>query len=82
VRETLFDLLADPKYLGAQPGMVAALRTWSQTLVRHPHVHCLVTGGGLTSGGHWRAVRQGFLLPARVVMAVFRGKMLAAIPYG
>jgi hypothetical protein len=79
VRETLFDLLADPKYLGAQPGMVAALRTWSQTLVRHPHVHCLVTGGGLTSGGHWRAVRQGFLLPARVVMAVFRGKMLAAI---
>jgi Putative transposase len=59
--------------------MVAALHTWSQTLVLHPHVHCLVTGGGLTSDGHWRAVRQGFLLPARVVMAVFRGKMLAAI---
>jgi Putative transposase len=69
----------DAKYLGAQPGMVAALHTWSQTLVLHPHVHCLVTGGGLTSDGHWRAVRQGFLLPARVVMAVFRGKMLAAI---
>src|SRR6267143_810169 len=46
VRETLFDLLADPKYLGAQPGMIAALHTWSQTLVLHPHVHCLVTGGG------------------------------------
>ena len=66
-------------YLGAQPGMIAALHTWSQTLVLHPHVHCLVTGGGLTSDGHWRAVRQGFLLPARVVRAVFRGKMLAAI---
>jgi hypothetical protein len=79
VRETLFDLLADAKYLGAQPGMIAALHPWSQTLVLHPHVQCLMTGGGLTSEGHWRAVRQGFLLPARVVMAVLRGKMLAAI---
>jgi hypothetical protein len=79
VRETLFDLLVDAKYLGAQPGMIAALHTWSQTLVLHPHVHCLVTGGGWTPEGHWKAIRNGFLLPARVVMAVFRGKMLAAI---
>jgi Putative transposase/Transposase zinc-binding domain len=79
VRETLFDLLADPKYLGAQPGMIAALHTWSQTLVLHPHLHCLVTGGGLTPDGHWKAVRNGFLLPARVIMAVFRGKMLGAL---
>jgi hypothetical protein len=78
-RDTLSDLLADPKYLGAQPGIIAALHTWSQTLVLHPHVHCLVTGGGLSPAGHWVAVRNGFLLPARVVMAVFRGKMLAAI---
>jgi len=48
-------------------------------LVLHPHVHCLVTGGGLTPTGQWVAVRHGFLLPARVMMAVFRGKMLAAI---
>jgi hypothetical protein len=79
VRDTLSTLLADPKYLGAQPGILAALHTWSQTLVLHPHVHCLVTGGGLTPDGQWKAVRQGFLLPARVVMAVFRGKMLDAI---
>jgi len=79
VRDTLGTLLADPKYLGAQPGILAALHTWSQTLVLHPHVHCLVTGGGLTVDGQWKAVRNGFLLPARVVMAVFRGKMLAAI---
>src|SRR4030095_932072 len=79
VRDTLGTLLADPKYLGAQPGILAALHTWSQTLVLHPHVHCLVTGGGLTASGDWQAVRQGFLLPARVVMAVFRGKMLDAI---
>src|SRR5215475_6690453 len=79
VRETLCTLLADPQYLGAQPGILAALHTWSQTLGLHPHVHCLVTGGGLTPTGQWRAVRNGFLLPARVVMAVFRGKMVDAI---
>ena len=45
----------------------------------HPHLHCLVTGGGLTPAGQWVAVRHGFLLPMRVVMAVFRGKMVAAI---
>ena len=79
VRDTLWTLLADPQYLGAQPGILAALHTWSQTLVLHPHLHCLVTGGGLTPDGRWLAVRNGFLLPARVVMAVFRGKMLDAI---
>jgi hypothetical protein len=79
VRDTLTDLLADPKYLGAQPGMIAALHTWSQTLVLHPHVHCLVTGGGRSPEGSWVAVRNAFLLPARVVMAVFRGKMLDAL---
>src|SRR5437867_5038664 len=79
VRDTLGTLLADPKYLGAQPGILAALHTWSQTLVLHPHVHCLVTGGGLTSDGAWKAVRHGFLLPARVGMAVLRGKRLAAM---
>jgi hypothetical protein len=79
VRDTLGALLADPKYLGAQPGILAALHTWSQTLVLHPHVHCLVTGGGRTAEGQWKAVRHGFLLPVRVVMAVFRGKLLAAL---
>jgi hypothetical protein len=79
VRDTLVDLLGDPQYLGAQPGIITALHTWSQTLVLHPHVQCLVTGGGVTPAGQWVAVRHGFLLPVRVVMAVFRGKMLAVI---
>jgi hypothetical protein len=79
VRDTLGTWLADPKDLGAQPGILAALHPWSQTLVLHPHVHGLVTGGGLSPDGRWVAVRHGFLLPARVVMAVFRGKRLAAI---
>jgi hypothetical protein len=82
VRETLGELLGDAKYLGGQAGIIAALHTWSQTLVFHPHVHCLVTGGGLTDEGQWRAVRHGFLLPVRVVMAVFRGKLLAALREG
>jgi len=79
VHETLDELLGDAKYLGACPGLIAALHTWSQTLVLHPHLHCWVTGGGLTDEGHWHPVRHGFLLPVRVVMAVFRGKLLAAM---
>jgi hypothetical protein len=75
---TLSELLGDGKYLGATPGMLAALHTWGQTLVLHPHLHCLVTGGGW-DGETWRAVRNGYLLPARVVMPVFRGKLLAAL---
>jgi hypothetical protein len=82
VHETLDQLLGDEKYLGARPGIIAALHTWSQTLLLHPHLHCLVTGGGLTDAGHWRPVRNGFLLPVRVVMAVFRGKLLAALRQG
>jgi len=76
--DTLSELLGDPQYLGATPGMIAALHTWGQTLVLHPHLHCLVTGGGW-DGAQWRAVRNGYLLPARVVMPVFRGKLLAAL---
>ena len=79
VHATLAELLGDAKYLGACPGMTAALHTWSQTLVLHPHLHGLVTGGGLTEAGQWRPVRNGCLLPVRVVMALFRGKLLAAI---
>ena len=75
---TLRELLADPRYLGATPGMSAALHTWGQTLVLHPHLHCLVTGGGLANAT-WKAVRNGYLLPARVVMPVFRGKLLDAV---
>jgi len=74
----LSELLGDPKYLGATPGMIAVLHTWGQTLVLHPHLHCLVTGGGW-DGEQWRAVRHGYLVPARVVMPVFRGKLLAAV---
>jgi hypothetical protein len=60
-------------------GIVAALHTWSRTLAFHAHVHCLVSGGGLTVRGQWRAVRRGYLLPVAVGRALFRGKVLGAI---
>ena len=82
VHDTLCELLGDGKYLGARPGIIATLHTWSQTLLLHPHLHCLVTGGGLSAAGEWVAVRNGFLLPMAVVMALFRGKLLAAIRQG
>jgi hypothetical protein len=75
---TLSELLGEPKYLGATPGMIAAVHTWGQTLVLHPHLHCLVAGGGW-DGATWRAGRTGYLLPARGGMPVFRGKFLAAV---
>jgi Putative transposase/Transposase zinc-binding domain len=79
VHDTLVELLGDAKYLEARPGIIATLHTWTQTLLLHPHLHCLVTGGGLNEAGHWVAVRNGYVLPMRVVMALFRGKLLAAL---
>lgn len=81
-QETLFELLEDPKYLGATVGVIAALHTWGQTLIWHPHIHCLVTGGGLTREGAWLGVKNGYLLPVRVVRAVFARKVLEAIRAG
>jgi hypothetical protein len=63
--------------LGATPGTIAVLHTWSQTLLFHPHLHCIVTGGGLDAGRkRWVASRPGFLVPVRVLSKVFRGKLL------
>lgn len=82
VHDTLCELLGDSKYLGARAGIIATLHTWTQTLLLHPHIHCLVTGGGQHGSGQWVAVSNGFLLPMRVVMALFRGKLRAAIRQG
>jgi len=63
--------------LGMTPGTIAVLHTWSQTLAFHPHVHCIVTGGGLSSAhAHWTASRPKFLVPVRKLSKVFRGKLL------
>ena len=78
-RDTLMELLEDKKYLNATPGIVMALHTWGRNLSLHPHVHCLVSGGGLSKAQQWKAVENQFLLPIKVVKSVYRGKMLAHI---
>ncbi len=76
---TLRTIAADPKHLGAEIGFVSVLHTWSQELRHHPHVHCVVPGGGLRPDGTWVACRPGFFLPVRVLSAMFRGKFVAAL---
>lgn len=73
--ETLHDVCE--RRLGALPGTIAVLHTWTQTLAFHPHIHCIVTGGGLNqSRDRWIGCRRGFLVPVRVLSRVFRGKLL------
>lgn len=74
--ETLLELADNPKHLGARIGFIAVLHTWGQSLMDHPHVHCVVTGGGL-SETNWVASRKGFFIPVRVMSSLFRGKFLA-----
>jgi len=78
--ETLQQIAADPKHLGAEIGFLAVLHTWGQNLDHHPHVHCVVPGGGISpDGSRWIACRPGFFLPVRVLSIVFRGKFLALL---
>jgi hypothetical protein len=77
---TLLEVAADAKHLGAEVGILAVLHTWGQTLALHPHVHCVVTGGGLAPDeGRWVAGRADFFLPVRVLSRVFRGKFLGGL---
>jgi predicted Zn-ribbon and HTH transcriptional regulator len=78
--DTLLQLAADPKRLGAQIGFTAVLHTWGQNLLFHPHLHCVVTGGGLASDAdRWISARPGYLLPVRALSRLFRGKFLAGL---
>ena len=85
--ETLREVAANPKRLGAQIGVLMVLHTWGQNLHHHPHVHCVVTGGGLSCNARgevdasprWMSCRRGFFLPVRILSRVFRGKFLAGL---
>ncbi len=70
--DTVRLVAADPQHLGAETGMIAILHTWGQTLTHHPHIHCLVPGGGLASDGRWIGCRPGFFLPVRVLSRLYR----------
>jgi hypothetical protein len=72
----LMKLAADPHYVGGLIGVLAVLHTWSRTLTYHPHVHCLVPGGGLSADGHWRPARKGYLVPVKALSPIFRGIFL------
>ena len=71
--QTLRTIAADPKHLGAEIGFIAVLHTWGQNLLHHPHLHCVVPGGGISlDGKRWIACRPGFFLPVRVLSRLFR----------
>jgi hypothetical protein len=80
----VLELAADPKHLGAQPGLTAVLHTWGQTLTLHPHLHVMATGGGLSCDRKgrvdeqpcWKSCRRGFFLPVRALSRLFRGKFI------
>lgn len=76
--ETLLEVAANPEHLGAKIGVLAILHTWTQTLLHHPHIHCIVPGGGISPDGtQWVKSRDDFFLPVRVLSSLFRGKFLA-----
>ena len=76
--QTLRAIAADPKHLDAEIGFIAILHTWGQNLLHHPHLHCVVPGGGISADGQrWIACRPGFFLPVRVLSRLFRRLFLA-----
>jgi len=72
--EALQKLALDPRFIGGRIGMVGVLHTWTRALVYHPHVHYIVTGGGLTQDGRWKAAREEFLVPVKALSPIFRAK--------
>lgn len=77
VSETLKELARDPKHLGAEIGLIALLHTWTQTLLDHPHVHCIVPGGGLSlDRRRWSSSKKDFFISVKVLSRKFRGKFL------
>jgi hypothetical protein len=78
VAETLLTIAADPKRLGAKIGITAVLHTWGSSLVHHPHIHCIVTGGGINQD-RWTKCRPNFFLPVKVLGARFRNRFLKAL---
>ena len=78
--ETLTAIAADPEHLGADIGITAVLHSWGQNLHHHPHVHCIVPGGGISPDGkRWIACKRGFFLPVRVLSRLFRRLFLQGL---
>lgn len=80
-RGSLLALCADARHLGAMPGLLMALHTWGRNLSQHPHLHCLVTAGGLDAADTWQDTRRKFLLPVEPLRQAFRGRLLSALQH-
>ncbi len=74
VKETLFQVLADPKHMGALPGLHMALHTWNRAVLYCPHLHVLITGGGLAADGTWKSARRRDLISTDVLRQIFKAK--------
>jgi hypothetical protein len=78
--DSIIEIARDPRYVGATVGVLAVLHTWTQQLIYHPHVHCLVTGGGVSDDGrHWHPARNGYLVPVQALAKLVCGKLRAAL---
>ena len=82
--QTLRSFAKDEKYLGARPGIIAVLHTWGQQLSYHPHLHCIVSGGGITGEGKWKEATKNegrFLFPVKAMSVVYRGKFMQGLKH-
>jgi hypothetical protein len=70
-------LAVDPRYVGGEMAVLAVLHTWTRSLIYHPHVHCLVPGGGLAKDGTWHPARKKYLLPVTALSTIFRARFMA-----
>ena len=79
IKETLIESSKNPKNLGAKIGYIGILHTWGQTLSYHPHIHCIVTGGGLTDDKKWKDSSEKYFVPVKVLSILFKNKMICKI---
>jgi len=80
--DAIIELARDPRFVGGTVGVMAVLHTWTQQLIHHPHVHCLVTGGGVSADGrHWHPAGETFLFPAVALAKLVRGKLKALLAH-
>lgn len=80
--DTLLTFANDPKYLQAKPGIISVLHTWGQQLSFHPHIHCIVSGGGITQDSKWRQAKKNpyrFLFPVKAMQQVYKGKFMQGL---
>lgn len=78
-RDSIQLLEKNPKYLGARTGFMFILHTWGQTLTYHPHIHCIITGGGLDEEENWKEIKNNYLFPVKVLSRLFKGKFMGGL---